>query len=134
MMRMTSMRCLALILFLTLVAGCGSDGPQRYRVSGTVTYDGQPVQAGRVIFEPDVDLSNSGPAGYADIRQGSYETLTGKGVVGGPHQIRVICLTGVPEGEELAEGRMLCPEYQQSLDLPPANTSHDIAVPGDWKW
>ncbi len=125
--------CLLLLLMLPLL-GCGRDGPKRYHVTGAVTYGGSPVAAGRVIFEPDAEKGATGPAGYADIRQGSYETMRDKGVIGGPHRVRVICLTGVPEGEELAEGRMICPEYRFELDLPKSNTTHDVDVPGDWKW
>ena len=128
------MRRCGLAIALLLACGCSSDGPQRYRVSGSVTYGDAPVVAGRVIFEPDVEQGNHGPAGYADIRQGRYQTLNGKGVIGGQHKVRVICLTGVPEGEELAEGRMLCPEYQATIDLPKSGTTHDIAVPEDWQW
>ena len=126
---------IALLLVAALLcSGCGRDGPPRYRVAGTVTYGGQPVQAGRVILEPDAEAGNSGPAAYADIRAGRYETLPEMGCVGGPHVVRVICLTGVPEGSELAEGRMICPEYREDLDVPQKNSQHNIDVPGDFTW
>ena len=128
------MRAVCYFVLLLSIAGCGSDGPQRFRVQGNVTYQDKPVAAGRVIFEPAVEQGNSGPAGYADIRQGEYETLADKGVVGGPHNVRVICLTGVPEGEELAEGRMLCPEFRFELNLPQQKTTHDIQVPAQHTW
>jgi len=32
--------------------GCGPSGPQKYRVSGTVSFDEQPVEEGEVIFAP----------------------------------------------------------------------------------
>ena len=41
---------LALLLAILLAAGCGSDEVQRYPVSGTVTFDGQPVPDGHIIF------------------------------------------------------------------------------------
>ena len=53
--------------------------------------------AGRVIFEPDTTQGNSGPGGYANIRDGYYETLRGKGAVGGPHRVRVMILSGVAD-------------------------------------
>ena len=48
--------------------------------------------------------------------------------------VGVICLTGIAEGSELAEGRMLCPEYRDTLDVPLANTVHNIEVPGELVW
>lgn len=114
--------------------GCGSDGPPRYRVEGTVDYGGAAVKAGRVIFEPDTTAGNSGPAAYADIRDGRYTTIAGLGNVGGPHRLRVICLTGQPEGSELAEGRMLCPEFRDTVDLPHEHTEYNIEIPGDLSW
>ena len=117
-----------------LLGGCGTDGPRRYHVEGTVVYGDKPVQAGRVIFEPDPSAGNSGPAAYADIQAGRYETLDGKGCIGGPHTLRVICLTGVPEGNELAEGRMICPEYRQLVDMPRVHSQHDIQVPANLTW
>ena len=125
---------LALVVCVLAISGCGRDGPKRYRVEGAVTYGGQPVQAGRVIFEPDTEAGNSGPAAYADIRQGRYVTLAEMGCVGGPHVVRVICLTGVAEGSELAEGRMVCPEYREHWEVPESNCQHDVDIPGDHVW
>ncbi len=123
----------AVALALLALVGCRDDGPPRYQIHGRVTYEGRPVPAGRVIFEPDAAAGRKGPAGYADIANGSYRTLSGKGVVGGPHQIRAICLSGAAEGE-LAEGRMLCPEYRTTIDLPLKSTKIDIDIPASLAW
>ncbi|MEX1223721.1 MAG: hypothetical protein WEA31_04155 [Pirellulales bacterium] len=131
MKHVQNMLCLA--AFVLALVGCSDDGPPRYQVHGRVTYDGRPVPAGRVIFEPDAAAGGKGPAGYADIANGSYRTLSDKGVVGGPHQIRVICLSGTAEGE-LAEGRMLCPEYRETVDLPTDNAEHNIDIPSSLSW
>ena len=139
MKRLSKRKSLVQVVFAAvavgvLLAGCGRDGPRRYRIEGEVIYSGQPVKAGRVIFEPDTDAGNSGPAAYADIRSGRYETLDGMGCIGGPHVVRVICLTGVAEGNELAEGRMLCPEYRETIDVPTKNSEHDIHISGEHVW
>ncbi len=60
----------ALVVMGTLLTGCSekADGPPTARVSGTVTFQGQPVQAGKVNFESD-------PPGYgasATIKQGKF--------------------------------------------------------------
>jgi hypothetical protein len=43
---------LVAVVLLVLVAGCGSSGPKLYSVSGTVTYNGQPLPDGDIIFAP----------------------------------------------------------------------------------
>src|SRR5690348_2686083 len=67
-----------------LAAGCG--GGKGHRVSGKVTFKGAPVPAGRIYFTPDSTKGNTGPTGYADIKDGAYDTAAagGQGVTGGP--------------------------------------------------
>jgi hypothetical protein len=45
------MRVLSLAVLL-LLAGCGPSGPKTYPVSGTVTFDGQPLPTGFITFTP----------------------------------------------------------------------------------
>src|SRR5207248_8852791 len=35
------------------VAGCGDSGPKMYPVSGTVTFDDQPIPEGDIVFLPE---------------------------------------------------------------------------------
>ena len=49
---------LGLVAALLLAAGCGEAGPARYHVSGKVTFNGQPVPAGQIVFEPDPTAGN----------------------------------------------------------------------------
>ena len=51
MLRETGTRVAALVLLIA-VAGCGG-GPRLVKVSGRVTYHGQPVPSTRVTFVPD---------------------------------------------------------------------------------
>lgn len=105
----------ALVFF---ISGCGSGGPQTYHVSGTVTLDGRPVPAGSVLFEPDQSKGNKGPAGFAKIKDGKFDTRTnGRGTLGGPHVVKIIALDGIP-AEEMPEGTPLAPEYTTQVDLP----------------
>lgn len=110
-------------LALAALAGCGDSGPRTYRVSGSVTLDGQPIPYGEVLFTPDATKKNSGPQGIAEIHDGKYDTGAsgGKGVAGGPTVIRVNGMSG-------PGGKTLC-EYELKVDLPTANTTHDINVP-----
>ena len=121
-------RCLV-GLAAVLLPGCGPSGAGRYDVSGAVTYDGQPVPAGLVIFEPDASKGNTGPASYATIQQGRYATQPGEGAVGGPILVRIMGRDGDPSSET-PQGRMLFPrEYQTNINLPQENTTHDFDVP-----
>ncbi|ASV74064.1 hypothetical protein THTE_1462 [Thermogutta terrifontis] len=108
-----------------LLSGSGGGGPKTYHVSGTVTLDGKPVPAGSILFEPDQSKGNTGPAGFAKIKDGKYDTRqNGRGTVGGPHVVRIIALDGVP-AEELPEGTPLAPEYVTHVDLPKENNHQE---------
>ena len=78
-----------LMLFLctvtVAVVGCGGDGIERVGVSGTVSYQGQPVQEGMISFEPQ---GQGTPAG-AIIKGGKYDA-TGTGAVPvGRYRVRI---------------------------------------------
>jgi hypothetical protein len=113
----------ALALAVGAIAGCSDDGPKRHRLSGSVTFDGQPIPYGDVLFTPDGAMKNTGPQGIAQIRDGKYDTRAadGKGIGGGPTVIRVTGFTG-------PGGKLLC-EYEMQVDLPRDSGSHDIHVP-----
>lgn len=109
---------IATILFLA--AGCSvEEGPPRYRVSGTVTYQGEPVPTGVIQFTPDASKGSSGPPGFAEIEAGVFDTkLSGKGVVGGPHRVTVDAFSGENvDPDLLPSGSILVSNFQQSLDL-----------------
>src|SRR5262245_34690546 len=87
-------------LLLILLAGCSGTKDDRLRLSGAVTYDGQPIQFGEILFTPDGASGNSGPQGIAKIREGRYDTGD-MGIAGGP---TIICVTAFDrEG-----GKLLC--------------------------
>jgi len=111
-----------------LVAGCGDRGPVNYRVSGAVTYNGQPVPAGEVVFQPDASLGNKGPGSVVLIKDGRYETDDGKGVVGGPYIVRIAGFDGVPVGDS-SVGTGLFPPYQTNVEFPKESTTKDFDVP-----
>lgn len=112
-----------------VLVGCGERPPTQYHVSGNVTFGGKPVPAGSILFEPDTTKGNQGPAGFAKIKDGKYDTRnSGQGTVGGPHVVRITGLDGIP-AEELPEGALLFPEYKTEVDLPKQNSTQDFDVP-----
>lgn len=129
-------RCWLLLagLLSSLSWGCGAadEGPKRYQISGKVTYDGKPIPKGKIYFEPDSSQGNSGPQAGADIVDGEYETPTGKGVVGGPHRVRITGTDGVEtqmEGELLPDGKPLFAPYETTYDFPKEDGAHSFEVP-----
>jgi len=75
------------------LCGCNvqESGPDLHQVTGSVTYDGEPLKAGRITFTPDSSQGNAGPTGYAVIRDGKYDTAVqgGKGVVAGAVKVLI---------------------------------------------
>jgi hypothetical protein len=121
------------MLLCAVIAGCGrsTDGPKRYPLSGTVTYNGQPVPKGFITLEPDAEKGNSGPGG-ADIVNGKYDTRTTMGIVGGHYRVRITGTDGVPvtiEGEELPDGKPLFPPYETTIEFPAAATVQNFEIP-----
>ncbi len=121
---MTMTRLVAILLLAGFVVGCSdTSGPKRFRLSGEVKFDGQPIPHGDVLFTPDGSKNNSGPQGIAPIRNGRYDTSAsdGKGIAGGPTVIRITGFTA-------AGGKLIC-ETELQADLPQSDSVHNIDVP-----
>jgi len=79
------------------IAGCGpGNGLTMGRVSGVVTYNGEPVELGEVLFLPDSEKGNSGvPSMGAIGKDGRYVMSTqesGDGVIAGYHKVGIRAL------------------------------------------
>ncbi len=134
--RMSFIRFCCLTVLTLSLAGCGggNDGPERFAVSGRITFEGQPVPMGFIKFTPDTSQGNSGPGAGAPIENGTYSTPSGKGLVGGPHIVEIAGWDGVPiteSGETLPEGTELFPLYHTRFDFPKDDGEHDFAVSPD---
>ena len=113
--------------FVLAAIGCGSGERELYHVSGTVTFDSQAVPAGFVSFVPDVSVGNDGTQGFAELKDGRFDTAsTGKGITGGAYRVRVRGFVP-PRGD--MSGKMLFREYEQTIQLPTADSRQEIAVP-----
>ncbi|MGO8753432.1 MAG: hypothetical protein ACLQNE_46440 [Thermoguttaceae bacterium] len=121
--RLSSLVLLSFLAWvLIVVAGCGSSDPRKYRVSGTVTYDGKPVPQGTVFFVPDAAKDNHGPGAQAVIKDGAYQTER-RAVVGGPYVITVA-------GRDAA-GKPLFTGHSEKVDLPKGSATQDIKIPAE---
>ena len=119
---------LVCVLFLALVVGfigCGPAGPRKYPVRGTVTFDGQPLEEGHIIFTPE-DPSLSPEAG--DIVQGEYRLQAH----GGMQKVKVSASKEVPgtEGQGF-RGLPLIEEYIPAKYNSATTLSAEVTPSGD---
>lgn len=106
-------------------AGCGPDnGLTMGRVSGLVTYKGEPVEFGDLLFVPDSDKGNSGVPSMGRLGEDGRYTMStqdaGDGVIAGYHKVGIRVLdpqpvsadgTALPDadtatGKEMMEARL----------------------------
>ena len=62
---------------VVILAGCGQGGPQTFDVSGTVTFDGAPVEQGEIVFR-DPAGQEKGYGGIITDGKFSFESSPGK--------------------------------------------------------
>jgi hypothetical protein len=119
----------ALVVACAFALGCG--GSDRHDVSGTVSFNGQPVPAGRIFFTPDASQGNKGNQGYADIKDGRYDTSQGgRGAPGGPVIVRIVGADG-QASENAPLGKPLFNEYQTKAELPEESAEQNFNVPAE---
>lgn len=76
-------RCLP-VLPIVLVLGCGENSQAPVPITGKVTYRGQPLQNGTIVFTPDPRKGHVGTMAMGEIQSdGSYSLRTGN-VFGAP--------------------------------------------------
>lgn len=101
--------CVAVLVLATL-PGCGaSDRAETVPVTGTVTYNGAPLEHGTVIFYP----ADGRPA-YGKIAKGSLTDVTtyepADGAVPGAHRVVVQSTDKAADADPMAAGKSLIPE------------------------
>lgn len=78
-----------LLLAALLLAGCAPSGPEMHTVTGTVTFDGQPVASGDILFR-DASGQTRSYAGKIVDGQYSFQTSPGSKIV------EIIAMRDVP--------------------------------------
>lgn len=78
----------AAFLAIVMIIGCsGKDtGPDRATISGSVTFNGQPLEKGTIEFVPAG--STKGPSSGGAIENGKYK-ITEKGPTSGSHKVLI---------------------------------------------
>lgn len=80
--------CLSAVLIAACLAGCGgTDGPPRVPVEGAVTFQGQPIEKGSILFIPTNDTT--GPSTGGTIESGRYELEHERGPVIGTLRVEI---------------------------------------------
>jgi hypothetical protein len=82
---------------LVVSAGCGKSGDGRSSVTGKVTYDGQPLTNGQVVFEPGAQ----GRMAIGQVVDGRYTIAAERGPTAGDYTVKIT--SSRPTGE-MAKG------------------------------
>lgn len=117
-------------IFVLVQSSChsNSEGANRYELKGKAVFGEKRIPFGRILLQPDTEQGNQGPAGVADIREGTFLTRKSKGHVGGPHLVTIIATDGTrPSSPDVDNS--LFPPFVISVDLPKENATHDFLVP-----
>jgi hypothetical protein len=83
--------CILALLPCTLFVGCGSGHPETFPVAGRITYGGQPVTQGTIMFYPEEGRSAMGTI----AADGSYRLTTftdGDGALPGRHTVTITAI------------------------------------------
>ena len=123
--------------------GCGGDKPEieRVEVSGQVTYQGEPVENGRIRFAPTGETN--GPVSGGAIHDGEYAVTAKGGVPIGVHRVEITAFekldipekmqegaaAGTSDDEELSE--QLAPKRQLLPSRFNTNTQLQVTIPTD---
>ena len=98
-MRLCGLFLAAVFLFCF---GCSRGSTvERFQLSGTISYEGEPIPFGWITFAPE-----NGPGAVADIEDGKYTTPDGWGTVGGKHTLEIVGFDGVAFPDPNEEGGM----------------------------
>lgn len=122
----------AIILFAASLCLIGCEQSPYSNVSGAVTYKGQPVPNGEIRLTPDSNQGNVGPAVVAMIKDGTYATREGKGIVGGKYQVRIMGYKARIQSDDPTApefGPPLFKTQTQFAEFPPGEDCvHDIVL------
>jgi hypothetical protein len=120
---------LAVLLLLLGLVGCGASPPNVRHLSGKVTFKGQPVPSGQIAILPDGAKGNSGPGGFAEIKNGLYDTSKKGGAVPtGAVVVRIDGFDGVAT-PDAPVGQPLFLHYEAHLEIAPGQPTQDFDVP-----
>jgi len=133
-----------------VLVGCGQKGPyERVIVSGSVSYDGQPVEFGMIRFQPTGETRAPASGGY--IMNSEYKVDQRGGVPVGTHKVIIQAFTGGipasstdrskgrapgieddPVGPRKTNKQFLPPKYNDKTELTIQIDSQSGELTKDW--
>ena len=125
------------VLAVAWLAGCDS-APKKYKVSGTVTYKGKPIENGMITFRGDQAGSGAGGA----IINGKYDIPAEGGLLPGNYKVSINYpdpkapqpKPGEPPGPEAVTPKEMLPnEYNAATKLTAEIKPQDNKVDFDLK-
>lgn len=127
---LTSLACMSIVVGLLALTGCGGGSDSNLvHVSGTVTVDGKPLPLGLIVFEPD-PMRNRGPQGFANIKDGRFDTCqAGKAVALGPQIVRITGGDGVKAEAFSPFGNLLFDEHMVQLEVSQGQPPLNLDIP-----
>ena len=115
-----------------MLAGCSSDDPyERVSVSGSVTFQGQPVEDGQIRFS--AKMGTTAPVVIEQISDGRYATTNSGGVPVGQYRVEIRAYdpnTSFPKTPEDPPRKQLLPakyNVQSELDFVVESGQDEIA-------
>ena len=119
-------------LALVALGGCGAgESLDRYPLTGTVTYDGKPVESGVIFFEPKASAGKVAPTVYLSIKDGKLDAED-EGPVKGTYHVIV---RGYDKSKERVDDDgititpQLFPDYEFDVEIPPPDNVLKVEVP-----
>jgi hypothetical protein len=106
-----------------LAAGCDTVAAQPARVRGKISYKGEPLPSGMIVFTPDASRGGSGPLACADVQpDGTYELRSeeGPGVPPGWYRVAVVAVEAsapTTEGQGFTIPKSLLPEKYRDPEV-----------------
>jgi hypothetical protein len=86
-------------LGMVWIVGCGESTGNKQKISGTVTFKGQPLDQGRIDFFP---TEKTAPGAAADIQNGKYTVVAKEGLAPGTYRVVISSMSGKePPPDEL---------------------------------
>lgn len=125
MIRLVIFVCAATIT----AAGCTAQ-PKPARLSGTVTFKGQPVPAGWIQFTPDVSAGTLGQLTVVQVKSGAYDSATVKEppLKPGKYLVKIAGFDGkrIPY---FGQGKQIFNPIEDACEVTAGESTKDFIVP-----
>lgn len=103
--------------------------PRTHLITGTVTFQGQPLKVGMIRLIPEGTSESYRPIVSGDIRDGKYAVRSGHGSDGGTYRAVISGFTGIPKqaGPVMDPlGDQLFPDISRTATLPCSDLTFDV--------